>query len=147
LITYYALAKLQAIFVPLDPSFKEDELTYYLSDSDPCAVITDLKRADRCRAVLAQLDRRIPLIVIDGTYPSSISFHELIQEPTESEDIPAPYEGDMVYHYSSGSTGRPKRVCRTQKNLFYDGDNTANMIGVTAADTILCTIPMFHSWG
>ena len=152
-LTYYAAAKLQAIFVPLSPLLKEDELTYYINDSGPCVVITDVKRAARCWDVISELGNDSALIVIDGSHPQSIPFNLLLNEQNDNDDVVTleddfiQYGGDMVYHYLLGTTGRPKRVGRTQENLFYDAKNMSDLLAVTEADTILCTVPLFHSYG
>ncbi len=44
-ISFYAAAKLNAIFLPLNHLFKEEELSYYISDSDAKVIITDSTRA------------------------------------------------------------------------------------------------------
>ncbi len=146
-ISFFATAKLNAIFLPLNPSFKEDEISYYISDSNTSAIITDLKRADICRNVISRLDKEIKLIVINDIDSSSIDFHDLIVKRTDDYEKAVPYEGDILYQYSSGSTGRPKRVCRTQKNLLYEGKNFTTTAKITAFDNILCIVPLFHAHG
>src|SRR5262249_38291017 len=51
------------------------------------------------------------------------------------------------YLYTSGSTGSRKRLCCTQENLYYEALNFVETVGLTAADTILGTIPLHHSYG
>ena len=147
IISFYATAKLNAIVLPLNPQFKEDEIKYYITDSNASAIITDIKHADICCNVIYQLNRRIELIVVDGTHPSSIYFNDLIQEETDGYEEALPYEGDVLYQYSSGSTGRPKRVCRTQKNLFSEANNFTATTEITALDNILIVVPLFHAHG
>lgn len=147
IISFYAAAKLNAIVLPLNPLFKEDEIKYYINDSNASAIITDSKRADSCRNIISQLGRKIELIVVNGEHSSSIYFHDLIREETDGYEKAVPYEGDVLYQYSSGSTGRPKRVCRTQKNLFYEATNFTATAKITALDNILVIVPLFHAHG
>ncbi|WP_161975702.1 non-ribosomal peptide synthase/polyketide synthase [Tengunoibacter tsumagoiensis] len=145
LISYYAVARLQAVFVPLSPHLKEDELLFYLGDCTPHLVITDQKRADLCSHVLSQLDPSIQMLVIDDIPWHTFVFSSLsIGDDVFDETT---YDGDMVYHYSSGSTGRPKRVPRTQHNLFADAENMVQLLSLTTQDRLLCTVPLFHSYG
>lgn len=146
-ISFYAAAKLNAILLPLNPLFKEDEIKYYISDSNASVIITDITRANACRNVISQLNRKIELIIINGSYPSSIYFYNLIQKETDNWEKVTPYSGDVLYQYSSGSTGRPKRVCRTQKNLFNQASNCTSTLNLTSADNILCIVPLFHAYG
>jgi long-chain acyl-CoA synthetase len=146
-ISFFAIARLNAIFLPLNPSFKEDEIRYYINDSNASAIITDLKRADICRNIISQLGKDIKLIIINDADSSSIDFHDLIVERTDGYEKAIPYKGDMLYQYSSGSTGRPKRVCRTQNNLLHEGKNFTVTAKITALDKILCIVPLFHAHG
>ncbi len=145
-ISFYAAAKLNAIVLPLNHLFKEDEISYYLIDSNTKAIITDTKRADLCRNIILKLDKKIELIVVDGDDPLTIKFSELIL-PEETDTYEKEFEGDMIYQYSSGSTGRPKRVCRTQKNLFHEVNNFTETAKITSSDNILCTVPLYHAHG
>jgi long-chain acyl-CoA synthetase len=146
IISFYAAAKLNAIVLPLNHLFKEDEISYYLIDSNTKAIITDTKRADLCRNIILKLDKKIELIVVDGDDPLTIKFSELIL-PEETDTYEKEFEGDMIYQYSSGSTGRPKRVCRTQKNLFHEVNNFTETAKITSSDNILCTVPLYHAHG
>jgi len=148
-IAFYSLAQLNGIVLPLNHLFKAEEISYYISDSNARAIITDMKRAELCRNVIAKLDKEIELIVVDGIHPFSRYFYELmIPEETEIYDSAASsFEGDLLYQYSSGSTGRPKKVCRTQYNLSQEVKNFTATAGITSADTILCTVPLYHAHG
>lgn len=146
-IAFYATAKLNAIALPLNHLFKEEEISYYISDSNPKAIITDLKRVELCRNIISKLDRKIELIVVDGVEPSTRYFYDLIVIEPENYDNISSFPGDVIYQYSSGSTGRPKRVCRTQHNLYHEVKNFAETTNVNSADNILCIVPLYHAHG
>ena len=147
LISFFAAAKLNALILPLNPMFKEDELRYYISDSDAKVIITDTNRADICHHILSQSEGKTDLITVDGVHPSSIYFYDLIREEIGDYENDTLFEGDLLYQYSSGSTGRPKRVGRTQKNLFHEADNFTTTTKITSSDNILCIVPLFHAHG
>lgn len=148
-ISFYAVTQLKAIALPLNHLFKEEEISYYISDSNARTIITDIKRADMCRNVIAKLDNKIELVVVDGIHSLSRRFDDLmIPEETEIYGSPvSSFEGDLLYQYSSGSTGRPKKVCRTQYNLYHEVKNFTETAGITSADNILCTVPLYHAHG
>jgi long-chain acyl-CoA synthetase len=148
-IAFYSVAQLNGIVLPLNHLFKEEEISYYNSDSNARAIITDMKRAELCRNVIAKLDKEIELIVVDGIHSFGRYFYELmIPEETEIYDYPTSlFEGDVLYQYSSGSTGRPKKVCRTQYNLSHEVKNFTETAGITSADKILCAVPLYHAHG
>lgn len=147
-IAFFAVAQLNAIILPLNHLFKGEEISYYIHDSHPQAIITDRKRAEICKTIISELDKKIDLIVVDGIEPLTTYFYDLILP--EGTDNPAPissFAGDVLYQYSSGSTGRPKKVCRTQHNLYHEVKNFTETVNITSADTILCLVPLYHAHG
>jgi long-chain acyl-CoA synthetase len=147
-ISFYAIAKLNGIVLPLNHLFKTEEISYYLNDSDVRVIITDSKRADICRSILSNLDKKIELVVIDRDQTPAKYFYDLVlPESTEVHESALPFKGNVLYQYSSGSTGRPKRVCRTQKNLYHEARNFVETVKVTPSDNILCIVPLYHAHG
>jgi acyl-[acyl-carrier-protein]-phospholipid O-acyltransferase/long-chain-fatty-acid--[acyl-carrier-protein] ligase len=49
--------------------------------------------------------------------------------------------------FSSGSTGEPKGVTLTLRNISANGDSFEKGVNFTTKDRMLCTLPMFHSFG
>lgn len=144
--SFYAIARAQAIMLPLNPLFKEAELSYYLGDGHPGLVITDRRRAELVRQVAARIDLPIELALIDGDLPGCLAFRDLIAP--DADDAPgALFDGTVLYQYSSGSTGRPKRVSKTQRNLACEIANFAATTEMTPDEAILCIIPLFHTYG
>jgi long-chain acyl-CoA synthetase len=56
-------------------------------------------------------------------------------------------DGPVLLLYTSGSTEERKRLCCTQSNLYFEASNFVETVGLNAADNILCTIPLHHSYG
>lgn len=149
-VSFYATAKLNAVFLPLNHLFKEEELNYYINDSNGKVIITDIARAELCQQIIAKSERQIELITVDAAHPSSTYFYDLIlpedRESGTEDNVVLPWE-NFLYQYSSGSTGRPKRVGRTQHNLYHEVTNFTETVKVTPADNILCLVPMYHAHG
>lgn len=149
IFSFYAAAKINAIVLPLNHLFREEEISYYIGDSNARAIITDTQRAEICRNAISRSGKKTELIVVDGDRSSAKYFYDLvIPESTENYDgaVP-PFQGDVLYQYSSGSTGRPKKVCRTQYNLCCEVKNFTETASVTSADNILCIVPLYHAHG
>lgn len=147
IISFYAITQLKAIALPLNPTFKESEISLYINDTSTNVIIADLAKSEVCRQIISQIDRKVELIVVDGVTPFSLSFNALIQKETDELEERPSYEGYALYQYSSGTTEKPKRVCRTQKNIFHQINNTVSTLNITASDTILCIVPMFYAYG
>ncbi len=148
IVSFYAIAFLNGIVLPLNHLFKAEEVSYYLNDSDAKVIITDSQRADICRRIISDLGKKIELIVVDQAQAPAKYFYDLIlPEGREVYESTLPFEGIVLYQYSSGSTGRPKKVCRTQKNLYHEVRNFAQSVKVAPSDNILCTVPLYHAHG
>ncbi len=168
-VSFYAIAHIQAILLPLNPLFNAAEIQYYLQDSQVKAIITHSQWAASCEAILQKLDQDITLIGIDQAPANGIAWNDLLQtaaEPNELQAVETSATGlahepisllpdsfdsapkiDLLYQYSSGSTGRPKRVSRTQANLWHEVENFTATTKVTPSDRILCLVPLFHAHG
>jgi long-chain acyl-CoA synthetase len=127
---FFACARLRAVMLPLDPQGAREEWLRFIADVRATVVIADAARAGSFG--------NDNLCVTD--------FDALLTGP----GLPGPddlFAGRALYLYTSGSTETSKRVCCTQANLFYEGLNFVETVGLTAADNILCTIPLHHSYG
>ena len=147
-ISFYATAKLNAIFLPLNHLFKEEELSFYIIDSNAKVIITDTKRAELCNQIISKLDKPITVITVNAASPSTTYFYDLVlSEETETDQTKSSDQGDFLYQYSSGSTGRPKRVGKTQINLYHEVNNFSQTAQITSADNIFCIVPLYHAHG
>ena len=147
--SFFAIAALKAIVLPLNPQLKEDELSYYMGDAGAKAVITDSRHLLACSNALSGSRQNGILIVVDEmlTAPGVYRLSDLIvADPRQVEEVEV-YSGDVLYQFSSGSTGRPKRVCRTQENLYHEAENFTAPAAISLNDAILSIVPLFHAHG
>jgi long-chain acyl-CoA synthetase len=129
-ITLFACARLRALMLPLDPLSTRIEVQRLLADVRAKLVVTDPRHAD--------------LVSVSEAVVSE--FEALLDQ--SADPLPADrFDGTVLYLYTSGSTEERKRLCGTQRNLFYEACNFVETMGLTAADNILCTIPLHHSYG
>jgi acyl transferase domain-containing protein/acyl-CoA synthetase (AMP-forming)/AMP-acid ligase II/acyl carrier protein len=133
-ISIFALARLRAIVLPLGPQSAETELRRLLSDRPAKVLITDSAREPVCR----NLAGGAGIVVADR------------EDWTRYNEVPCPqdaFSGKALYLYTSGSTDSYKRLCCTQENLYFEAHNFVESTGIGPDDHILCTIPLWHSYG
>jgi long-chain acyl-CoA synthetase len=126
----FACARLGAIMLPLNPQYTQEELRRYLADAPARLAIVAAATGD--------------LLAGTGVFVSE--FGALLHDPP----LPKPadrFGGRALYLYTSGSTDSSKRLCCTQENLVYEAINFVETVGLTAEDNVLCTIPLYHSYG
>ncbi|QJC97529.1 Bacillibactin synthetase component F [Bacillus mojavensis] len=103
-----AVLKTGAAYLPLDPEFPADRISYMLKDAKPSCMITTEE--------------------IAATLPDDITAPQLVLDQPVTKEIVKRYSADnpnvhvsLVYPayiiYTSGSTGRPKGVVVTLKSL------------------------------
>jgi long-chain acyl-CoA synthetase len=126
----FACARLRAVMLPLNPRYAKEELQSLAADARAKVVLTDPRR----KAVFAD------------TGATVVGFEEPLLHPADPVP-PGQFGGPALSLYTSGSTDARKCLCCTQENLYYEAFNFVETVGLTAADNILCTIPLHHSYG
>ncbi|MFJ6503989.1 amino acid adenylation domain-containing protein [Streptomyces sp. NPDC091879] len=99
--TLLGIMKAGAAFVPLDPEYPTDRITYMVDDAQAPLIITSTEHTDR-------LPAETPRLLVDTEWPEG---------PTTN---PAPLASpdDLAYIiYTSGSTGRPKGVALEHRGV------------------------------
>ncbi|WMP19414.1 SDR family NAD(P)-dependent oxidoreductase [Thiothrix lacustris] len=145
-ISLFACARLGAVMLPLNPHYTKDELQRFLVDGQAKVIITDPARADLCQQIIVETGQAITLVIVGETVANTLRFDTLldqIEPPVPNETL----RGRSLYLYTSGSTSAYKRLCCTQENLYYEALNFVDTIGLSADDPILCTVPLYHSYG
>jgi malonyl-CoA/methylmalonyl-CoA synthetase len=145
LILYLACVRAGFVYHPLNTGYKESELSYFLGNAEPAAVICD----SRDRALMEKLctENAVPILLTlnaDGT--GSLT--------DEAADFAADYPvierkpDDMAaLLYSSGTTGRPKGIMLTNENLLSNAQSLVEGWGFTDKDVLLHALPIFHVHG
>ncbi|WP_327174194.1 amino acid adenylation domain-containing protein [Streptomyces sp. NBC_01335] len=100
LVGLLGVLKAGAAYIPLDPDYPADRLSYMLEDADPRLLLTTLA-----------LHRRLPATPVPHLYAT---------DPDDPGDGAAPARRPLPEHpayviYTSGSTGRPKGVVVTHR--------------------------------
>jgi amino acid adenylation domain-containing protein len=110
-----AVLKAGAAYVPLDPTYPSDRLSYTLSDSEPRVLLTQSGMEQEAHEVLGELPPSLPMIDLGQPSPpwSRLPTHDL--DDAECGVDPS----HLAYVlYTSGSTGKPKGVAMPHGPLF-----------------------------
>src|SRR5271166_368033 len=116
--TYWAVAKIGAVVVPLSPLLREKALATLIQDSDSGTIIASADLAEPLAAIKHEL-RNVQeghLILTGSTLiPGFQSYVELTGRSSEAEPLKIEIVDDDPYNiiYSSGTTGTPKGIVHT----------------------------------
>ncbi len=147
IISFFSIARLGAIIVPLNVNFKENEIEFYVSDFRVRAIITESSMVPLCKQIMAKSDMETVLITrskIEGVQ----SIGQIVEENHPiKEEFNIDSEQDVMYQFSSGSTGNSKRIARTHYNLVRETENLTTTVGLNNKDKVLSVVPLFHTYG
>ncbi len=116
--TYWAVAKIGAVVVPLSPLLREKALAALLQDSDGGTIIASPDFAEPLSAIRHEL-QNVPYercILTGATRIGGFqSYDELTSTASEAEPAGAEIADSDLYNiiYSSGTTGTPKGIVHT----------------------------------
>nr|WP_223155010.1 o-succinylbenzoate--CoA ligase [Alkalibacillus aidingensis] len=142
LITYFALAKVGAIVVPLNTRLSLKEWEFQINDSgakhllydhDFEQSVTELQLIHRFESVF-ELGQ-----CLKDTSTLSTSTH--ISSKVTDPHTP------FIICYTSGTTGRPKGAVLTHENMFWNAINNITAIDLTSYDRVIVLLPLFHIGG
>ncbi|MBN8507942.1 MAG: AMP-binding protein [Burkholderiales bacterium] len=149
--TLFACARIGAIFMPLNWRLAPPEHRALLAEAAPRLFIADVPFAAVCAAE-AVVPAGIRCVAAGGAAPpgwtgwdafAAAAAPPALAAPDATVDTDAP----LLLCYTSGSTGRPKGVLLSHRALAANADASVDMHGLTAADHVLTTLPLFHVGG
>jgi long-chain acyl-CoA synthetase len=147
--SYHAATLAGAIPTLLNPTYREREVRHQLRNSEATLLITDGSNIQGVSLAALPNLRRVFCTRQQGS--GTEPFAELIR-PVRAT-LPQPGQSSektlAALPYSSGTTGLPKGVMLSHYNLV---SNIYQLIGpgavtLTAADNILCFLPLYHIYG
>jgi long-chain acyl-CoA synthetase len=169
LIATYAAWKLGAIVVPLNPMYKEKELSYFCHDSGAKIFLTHEETAGTLNlsflkespvqsiVTTSPLDllpeKMEPPKMLSGAkklrIPDTLDMLELLeQHKGKAVDHPRLVPEDVAYlTYTSGTTGPPKGAMNTHENIAFNARVYQAMQKIEDHDVVLGVAPLFHVTG
>jgi long-chain acyl-CoA synthetase len=160
-IVYFGILKAGATVVPLNVLLKGREVAYHLGDSDAKAYFcfegtAELPIGKEGHAGFEQADgcEHFWMITVDPAGASPIEGTETLgqgmagQAPT-FETVGTDEDDTAVILYTSGTTGQPKGAELRHRNMRDNALLGTDLFGADAEnpDTLLCVLPLFHSFG
>jgi fatty-acyl-CoA synthase len=172
-ILQFATAKIGAVLVTINTSYKSAELEYILHQSDSSALflVKSFKDADYpaiLHAVVPELKNSVPgglsseklpflkkVVFIGSETPACMfNFSDIVamgkdvddEQLAEAELSLSPH--DVInMQYTSGTTGFPKGVMLTHFNVINNGFNIGECMKFTERDRLCIPVPFFHCFG
>jgi len=168
-IAFYAVLRLGAVVVPVNPMSVTEELTHYVEDAGAKVAISGGELYPHLSPLLGQSPLERAIVVAYSDYleeeadfavPDVVSapreevederiipWHVTLEAGRSPEEMSVGSDDMALLPYTSGTTGRPKGCIHTHSTL------NANLIGaalwndITSDSVSLSTLPFFHVTG
>ncbi len=146
--TYFAVAKLGAIFVPLNFRAKADELAYMITHAEAKTLFVGNRYLDMVNSMLPQFHTLKECFSVDGHHEGMGYYEDLIRSASSDELMPEIGDEDItILMYTAGTTGRPKGVpLRHNAFVTYVLDNV-DPASPDIEERNLLTVPLYHVAG
>jgi len=143
--TWFGLATLGAILVPVNTAFHVEEARYPVEHAGATILVTGAEGFEVAREVYRRSARLRELVVVGaGDWDRGIAFEELADEralPLEGRATP---ESIATIIYTSGTTGRPKGVMQPHRNYVLTGEGFRAWLDLSPEDRLMTPLPLFH---
>lgn len=144
LCIYLACLQAGLVFHPLNPAYKEDEITYFLENAEPFMFVCDTENL-----ALQSLASSVGVKLCHSLNKYGVgSFSRAVDSlPANFDTVSCSPDDLACLLYSSGTTGVPKGIMLTHNNLQTNAETLVEAWGFSAADRLLHCLPIFHVHG
>jgi len=152
-VSMFAISQAGAIFVPINPLFKPEQVAYILRDCNVRLLVTSPERLLLLQESLRDCHDLHTLVLVGGTPAEPAVQHVTVRPWNELASTSArathrTIDSDIAaILYTSGSTGRPKGVILSHRNMVSGADSVARYLENTADDRLLAVLPFSFDYG
>jgi acyl-CoA synthetase (AMP-forming)/AMP-acid ligase II len=146
--TYFAVAKMGGIYLPLNFRAKEKELTYMLNTAEAAVFIVGERYVPMVQSIRPEVKSLKYLVAIEKKHDDMLYYEDIINEASPDEVVAEIDDKDTtILMYTAGTTGFPKGVMLSHTSFStYVLENVSPPDPDTEERNIL-TVPLYHVAG
>jgi fatty-acyl-CoA synthase len=152
-VVQYATARIGAILVNVNPSYRTAELEYALDQSAVSLLLTarGWKQADFV-AMIAEVRGRCPglreVLVLDDDWAALLADADRVPEEALAAREAGLFADDPInIQYTSGTTGFPKGATLSHHNIVNNGWFIGEALHYSERDRVCIPVPFYHCFG
>ena len=147
--TYFAAAKLDAVYVPLNFRSRPEEIEYMLNDSEPKVLITGERYVSMVNDIKGDLPTVDHLVVLDdASVEGWESYETLIASASDDDLFPEDDEDDLtMVMFTAGTTGSPKGVMLSHDSFSSYILSNVSPPEIESEEKNILTVPLYHIAG
>ncbi|HWC80797.1 MAG TPA: AMP-binding protein [Pseudonocardiaceae bacterium] len=153
-LVQYATAKIGAILVNINPSYRVHELEYVLRQAGIRTLVsaTEFKTSDYAgmiEQVRGNCPDLIDVILLEGPEWTDLITAGRADDPAKvvAAQVELSPDDPINIQYTSGTTGFPKGATLSHHNILNNGYFVGELCNYTAADRICIPVPFYHCFG
>jgi crotonobetaine/carnitine-CoA ligase len=145
LVMLFALARLGAIMVPVNPEFGVEEAKYVLHHAEVSAVAATTDTLEVAQKAAAGLKTPAWFVMLDTAAGDVPLLDDLIKAAPQAV-LPQDITGDAtcLIVYTSGTTGFPKGAMHSQQSFVTGGEAFVQRVYLQDDDRVMIVLPLFH---
>ncbi len=154
LLVQYATARIGAVMVNINPSYRTHELAYVLRQSGVRMLIasTEYKSSDyraMAREVAGECPQLLETVHIGTPYWEVLrnAGAEITDEQLKAAEALLSCDDPVNIQYTSGTTGFPKGATLSHHNILNNGYFVGELLGYSQHDRICLPVPFYHCFG
>jgi len=146
--TYFATAKVGAIFVPLNFRAKSEELKYMITHAGIKVLFTAKRYLKMIEALLEQMPDVQQCICLEKVQGQRLYYEDLLSSSSSEEiSLEIDEEEITILMYTSGTTGRPKGVPLKHSGFISYIMENVEPANPEIEERNLLTVPLYHIAG
>jgi acyl-CoA ligase (AMP-forming) (exosortase A-associated) len=152
-IASFAAPAQGAVFVPINPLLKPDQVGYILRDCGVCVLVTSGSRLQALKPVLASCPDLTHVVVVDASDDATSEGAIALHHWADLRDVAGAAWHRVVDQdiaailYTSGSTGKPKGVVLSHRNMVAGAKSVASYLENRSSDVLLAALPLSFDAG
>ncbi len=149
----FATARVGAIMVNVNPSYKAADLRYAVNQSEIALLIAarNFRRTDNLE-ILSQIgpDSKYPLrtLILENEWDDLLRAGGAVSaKDLEAQEAALQFDDPVNIQYTSGTTGFPKGATLTHHNILNNGFFIGERERLTEKDRVCIPVPFYHCFG
>jgi len=146
IVAYYAIARIGAVSVPVNPLFTPGEVQFIFQDAGVEAVVA-LPPMQPLFAAMRPVLPTLQHVILTGVSEAGegcLAFAAIDGEPSEAPQPAIDSDELAVILYTSGTTGKPKGAMLSHRNLCSNADQAVELFQLRESDIMTAVLPIFH---
>ncbi|MGQ4598898.1 AMP-binding protein [Nocardia sp. R6R-6] len=146
--SFFGIAQLGAISVPLNTSLRGPMLEHQMRETDPAVVVVETSMLEVMRPALGAIGSRARVLVVGAEHPLDagyVHYAAAVADAPVAPVAPVDQRDVAAILYTSGTTGPSKGVVHNHNSLIAFSEKSSWLAEFNGSDVAFTCLPFFHA--